>query len=86
MHSFQFHQLPVDMVSLSNPTQNANDYLVLRLESFPSGEDRFNRTGISAVAFVLSNQTFKPPHTFGPFYFIADSYGYFAGIDNLTQI
>ena len=50
MHSFQSHQLPVDTVSLSNPTKNDNDYLVLRLEAFPSGEDRFNRTGISAVA------------------------------------
>ncbi|GFZ09527.1 leucine-rich repeat protein kinase family protein [Actinidia rufa] len=79
MHSFQSHQLPVDAVSLSHPTKNADDYLVLRLEAFPSGEDRFNRTGIPAVGFVLSNQTFKPPHTFGPFYFIADSYGYFAG-------
>ncbi|XP_057468806.1 leucine-rich repeat receptor protein kinase HPCA1-like [Actinidia eriantha] len=78
MHSFQSHQLPVDTVSLSNPAKNADDYLVLRLEAFPSGEVRFNRTGIPAVGFVLSNQTFKPPHTFGPFYFIADSYGYFA--------
>ncbi|PSS18997.1 Leucine-rich repeat receptor-like protein kinase [Actinidia chinensis var. chinensis] len=78
MNSFRLHQLPVDAVSLSNPTKNADDYLVLRLESFPSGEDRFNRTGISAVAFVLSNQTFKPPHNFGPFVFNANSYGYFA--------
>ncbi|GFY94370.1 leucine-rich repeat protein kinase family protein [Actinidia rufa] len=79
MRSFLSNHLPVDSVSLSNPTKNTDNYFVLSLEIFPSGQDRFNRTGISGIGFVLSNQTFKPPPTFGPFYFIGDAYGIFAG-------
>ncbi|KAK3031339.1 hypothetical protein RJ639_035245, partial [Escallonia herrerae] len=78
--SFHTHQLPVDSVSLSNPTKNLDDYLVLSLKIFPSGQAYFNRTGISGIGFVLSNQTFKPPPTFGPFFFIGSNYGYFAGV------
>ncbi|CAL5407199.1 unnamed protein product [Camellia sinensis] len=80
MKFFRSHQLSVDSVSLSYPTKNADDYLVLSLEFFPSGEDRFNRTGVSGIGFVFSNQTFKPDKTFGPYFFIGDdSYEYFAG-------
>ncbi|XAR56215.1 Non-specific serine/threonine protein kinase [Bertholletia excelsa] len=79
MDAFQRLQLPVDSLSLSNPTLSTASYFVLSLEVFPSNQDHFNRTGVSEIAFVLSNQTFKPPHGFGPFYFKADSYGYFPG-------
>ncbi|XP_057804439.1 leucine-rich repeat receptor protein kinase HPCA1 isoform X1 [Salvia miltiorrhiza] len=78
--SFQSHGLPVDAVSLSNPTKNIDNYLLLSLQIFPSGLDYFNRTGISAIGFMLSNQTFKPPKEYGPFYFIGNSYPYFAGL------
>ncbi|XP_028121057.1 probable leucine-rich repeat receptor-like protein kinase At5g49770 isoform X2 [Camellia sinensis] len=80
MTFFRSHQLSVDSVYLSNPTKNADDYLVLSVEFFPYGEDRFNRTGISGIGFVFSNQTFKPNNvTFGPYFFIGDLYEYFAG-------
>jgi hypothetical protein len=79
MFSFQSNQLPVDSVSLSNPMKNLDSYLLLNLQAFPSGQDYFSRTGISGIAFVLSNQTFKPPDSFGPFFFIGDSYEYFTG-------
>ncbi|KAK1386295.1 putative leucine-rich repeat receptor-like protein kinase [Heracleum sosnowskyi] len=75
----QANQVPVDSILLKNPTKNLKDYLVLSLEVFPSGVDRFNRTGISRTGFMLSNQTFKPPHGFGPFFFDADVYKYFPG-------
>ncbi|XP_028127258.1 probable leucine-rich repeat receptor-like protein kinase At5g49770 isoform X1 [Camellia sinensis] len=78
MNSFQSHQLPVDSVSLSNPSKNSDDYFVLSLEVFSSGQDHFNRTGVYGIAFVLSNQTFKPPKMFGPFFFIGDPYSSFA--------
>ncbi|KAK8468840.1 hypothetical protein PHAVU_006G133400 [Phaseolus vulgaris] len=74
MQSFQVHNKPVDSVSLSNPRKNIYQYLELTLKLFPSGQDRFNRTGISSIAFLLSNQTYKPPSMFGPYYFIADDY------------
>uniref|UniRef100_A0A5B6ZSW7 non-specific serine/threonine protein kinase n=1 Tax=Davidia involucrata TaxID=16924 RepID=A0A5B6ZSW7_DAVIN len=78
MLSFQSHQLPVDSVSLSNPTKNSDDNLALNLKVFPSGQDHFNRSEISRIGFMLSNQTFKPPKNFGPFYFNGDHYEYFA--------
>ncbi|KAJ4840041.1 hypothetical protein Tsubulata_026940 [Turnera subulata] len=67
MSKFSSLQLPVDSVSLSNPRRDVNDYLDLSLKIFPSGQDHFNATGISAIGFVLSNQTYKPPPDFGPF-------------------
>ncbi|KAA8536659.1 hypothetical protein F0562_029137 [Nyssa sinensis] len=82
MLSFQSHQLPVDSVSLSHPTKNSNVYLLLRLEVFPFGQDHFNQAEISGIGFMLSNQTFKPPSTFGPFSFMGDSYEYFTGVES----
>ncbi|GFP80425.1 leucine-rich repeat receptor-like protein kinase cannot respond to DMBQ-like 2 PjCADL2 [Phtheirospermum japonicum] len=79
MSTFQSRGLPVGSVSLNNPTKNLDDYLVLNLQIFPSGQDYFNHTGISGVGFMLSNQTFKPPPEFGPFFYIGSSYPYFAG-------
>ncbi|XP_019176965.1 PREDICTED: probable leucine-rich repeat receptor-like protein kinase At5g49770 [Ipomoea nil] len=80
MRSFKSQQLPVDSVSLSNPTKNPDDYLVVHLQVFPYGMDHFNRTGVSAIGFGLSNQTFKPPPSFGPFYFDPDvNYKFFDG-------
>ncbi|KAG5549930.1 hypothetical protein RHGRI_015036 [Rhododendron griersonianum] len=80
MKFFNSHLLPVDSVSLSNPTMNTDKYFVLRLEVFPpAGQDAFNRTGILGIGFMLSNQTFKPPPKFGPFYFDGGPYPYFEG-------
>lgn len=78
MDSFKLHQLPVDSVNLSHPRKDSSTYLVLNLQVFPFGHDRFNRTGVSSIGFALSNQTFKPPPQFGPFFFIGDAYLNFA--------
>ncbi|KAK4491319.1 hypothetical protein RD792_002055 [Penstemon davidsonii] len=85
MDTFRSHSLPVDSVSLNNPTKDIDSYLVLNLQVFPSGQDYFNHTGISGVGFMLSNQTFKPPHVFGPFYFIGNNYPYFAGLTSASH-
>ena len=80
MKFFQSHQLPVDTVSLSNPRMDSFEYLLLNLGVFPYGQDSFNRTGISMIAFVFSNQTFKPPgEFFGPYVFSGDKYEHFSG-------
>ncbi|MED6133194.1 hypothetical protein PIB30_026263 [Stylosanthes scabra] len=76
MQTFHQYNLPVDTVSVSNPRKEGL-YLDLSLEVFPSGQDRFNRTGIINIGFVLSNQIYKPPAPFGPVNFIADSYEYY---------
>ena len=80
MQFFQSVQLPVDTVSLSNPRMDPFQYLLLNLGVFPHGEDSFNRTGISMIGFVFSNQTFKPPkELFGPYFFSGDKYEHFSG-------
>ncbi|KAL2341485.1 hypothetical protein Fmac_009425 [Flemingia macrophylla] len=76
MKFFQSHEEPVDSVSLSNPRKKTD--LELTLKIFPSGQDRFNRTRLSGIAFLLSNQTYKPPLMFGPYIFKADDYDDFA--------
>ena len=80
LNSFESSKLPVDSVSLSNPTMDLLAYFNVTIEIFPSDEDRFNRTGIINIAFLLSNQNFKAPKFYGPYAFIGDSYLNFAGI------
>ncbi|XP_061988779.1 leucine-rich repeat receptor protein kinase HPCA1-like [Rosa rugosa] len=77
--SFLSHELSVDSVALSNLTKDSHAYLSLSLEVFPQSQDRFSRKEVSRIAFLLSNQTFKPQKSFGPFYFIGDGYEHFAG-------
>ncbi|KAF5803166.1 putative protein kinase RLK-Pelle-LRR-VIII-1 family [Helianthus annuus] len=73
------NQLPVDSVSLSNPTMNS-DYLVINLEIFPSGDERFNRSGLSQIGFAFSSQTYRPPSSFGPYSFIGNTYNFFSDV------
>ncbi|KAK7360936.1 hypothetical protein VNO77_02954 [Canavalia gladiata] len=61
-------------VSLENPFFNSNDYLQVQLALFPPTGQYFNRSEVQRIGFELSNQTYKPPKEFGPFYFIAFSY------------
>ena len=73
--------LPVDSVLLSDAYEDNLGYLNMRLAIFPSDQNHFNRTGIFSLAFVLSNQTYKPPEKFGPYIFIANSYTHFEGVN-----
>ncbi len=79
MNSFQSQKLPVDSVSLSNPYKDSSEQLEISLQVFPSGQDRFNGTEISLIAYVFSNQIFKPPEGFGPFYFRANAHEFYTG-------
>lgn len=85
MSSFRLSQLPVDSVALRNPTKNLDDYLVISLQVFPSGDDRFNRTGILGLGFSLSNQTFKPPAAFGTYFFIGENYDFLIGNNSFSK-
>ncbi|GLU06069.1 hypothetical protein SLE2022_231320 [Rubroshorea leprosula] len=76
---FQLNNLPVDSVSLSNPIMAPYSYLLLELSIFPYGHDRFNRTGVSTIAFIFSNQSYKPPSSlYGPYVFHGDAYNHFS--------
>ncbi|XP_062158380.1 leucine-rich repeat receptor protein kinase HPCA1 [Alnus glutinosa] len=61
-------------VSLQNPFFNVNDYLQVQLALFPATGKYFNRSEIQRIGFDMSNQTYKPPIEFGPYYFIASPY------------
>ncbi|KAL8099389.1 leucine-rich repeat receptor protein kinase HPCA1 [Apium graveolens] len=61
-------------VSLDNPHFNSDDYLQVHVSLFPSDEKYFSRSEIQRLGFAFSNQTYKPPNEFGPYYFIASSY------------
>ncbi|GKV31581.1 hypothetical protein SLEP1_g40259 [Rubroshorea leprosula] len=80
---FQLNNLPVDSVSLSNPIMAPYSYLLLNLSIFPYGQDRFNRTGVSTIAFIFSNQSYKPPpNLYGPYVFHGDAYNHFSDTKN----
>jgi hypothetical protein len=79
MRTLKSYGLPVDSVSLSNPTIDSFGYLGLSLEVFPSGVDRFNKTGITMIGYVLNNLSFHPPSLLGPYFLIASTYDYYAG-------
>ena len=63
-------------VFIQNPFFNVDDYLQLQLALFPPEEKYFSRSDIQRIGFDLSNQTYKPPKEFGPFYFIASPYDF----------
>ncbi|CAL0334429.1 unnamed protein product [Lupinus luteus] len=80
MDSFGLHNLPVDSVRLSDPVKNSStNNFQFTLSVFPSQTDRFNRTGVLLIAFVLSNQIYKPPKFFSPYIFTGSGYGYYGG-------
>ncbi|GFP90089.1 probable leucine-rich repeat receptor-like protein kinase at5g49770 [Phtheirospermum japonicum] len=67
------------------PGKLCDDYLQVQLELFSSDAKYFNRSMVQRIGFSLINQTYKPPHEFGPYYFIATplcfwSKGMIAGI------
>ncbi|CAH9133548.1 unnamed protein product [Cuscuta epithymum] len=66
--------LSLGSVFLTNPFINMDDYLLVHVELFPSAGMYFNRSEVQRIGFFLSNQTFKPPPKFGPYYFIASPY------------
>ncbi|KAI3994079.1 hypothetical protein MKX01_012336 [Papaver californicum] len=84
-----FHELESDLwlklglkpgsVSLANPHFNSDDYLEVELALYPVSGKSFSRPDIQRFGFYLTNQTFKPPHEFGPYYFIALPYTSFQG-------
>lgn len=59
---------------IQNPFFNVDDYLQMHLALFPHNDKYFNRVDIQKIGFGLHNQTYKPPHKFGPYYFIASEY------------
>ncbi|XP_047338886.1 leucine-rich repeat receptor protein kinase HPCA1-like [Impatiens glandulifera] len=74
MSVFTSSGLPVDSVTVFNPTSDENSYIRFETQIFPSGQVSFNRTGISSIGTLLNRQPPLLMNTFGPFYFIDSSY------------
>ncbi|URE27874.1 leucine-rich repeat receptor-like protein kinase [Musa troglodytarum] len=71
--------LPPGSVFLQNPFINSDSYLQVQVKLFPPSGMYFNRSEILQIGFDLSNQTYKPPPIFGPYYFIASPYPFPVG-------
>ena len=76
-------ELTPGSVSLQDPFFNSDSYMQVQVKLFPSGGPYFNRSEVMRIGFDLSNQTFKPPKEFGPYYFIASPYP-FPGLTQQT--
>ncbi|KAL6853557.1 hypothetical protein ACP4OV_019586 [Aristida adscensionis] len=66
-------------VFLSDVHFNSDNYLQVQVSLFPVTGTSFNLSEVIRIGFDFSNQTYKPPPGFGPYYFIADPYTSFAG-------
>ncbi|XP_022682470.1 probable leucine-rich repeat receptor-like protein kinase At5g49770 [Setaria italica] len=69
-------------VFLSDVLFTSDDYLQVKVRMFPSTGTSFNLSEVTRIGFDLSNQTYKPPQGFGPYYFVADPYVHFAAADS----
>lgn len=85
MAAFLSSGLPVDSVSVSDPTIDVNSYLQFRVQIFPLGQDTFNRTGYSDIGFLLNRQPFQLQY-YGPFFYKADEYCCFGGMNILSEL
>ncbi|KNA06609.1 hypothetical protein SOVF_179430, partial [Spinacia oleracea] len=79
LRRLQIFRLPVESVAIRDVDVDEFGYLNMHLAVFPAGIDYFNRTGVISLAFVFSNQTYKPPEEYGPYVFRADIYTHFEG-------
>lgn len=61
-------------VLLQNPMFDSDSYMELQVKLFPLEGMYFSRSEVLRIGFDMSNQTYKPPPIFGPYYFIATQY------------
>ncbi|KAI8531941.1 hypothetical protein RHMOL_Rhmol11G0174900 [Rhododendron molle] len=85
MNAFRENLLPVDSILLSNPTFDTYFFRQFTLNLFPSGQDNFNRTGISAIGTLLNRQPPQVISYFGPFYFTDESYPLFGEVKSSSK-
>lgn len=88
-NSYTFQQLETSLttnlslrdgsVFLSDIKFNSDNYLQIQVKLFPSSGVSFNVSDVIRIGSDLSNQIYKPPKIFGPYYFIADVYAPLAG-------
>ncbi|KAI3751984.1 hypothetical protein L2E82_23081 [Cichorium intybus] len=83
--AFRSSQLPVDSISISNPSVNEYSYLQYKLQVFPSGQDYFTRSDVSKIGTVINHQNLFSLSYFGPLFFLDDRYCCFPEFLNLAM-
>ncbi|KAG2592523.1 hypothetical protein PVAP13_5NG557500 [Panicum virgatum] len=78
--------LQAGSVFLSDVRFTSDDYLQVKVRMFPSSGTSFNVLEVTRIGFDLSNQTYKPPQGFGPYFFVADPYAHFADDSGKSKI
>ncbi|CAM0954945.1 unnamed protein product [Alopecurus aequalis] len=61
-------------VYLNDVHFNSDGYLQVQVALFPSSGTQFNKSEVSTIGGLFSNQIYKPPAKFGPYFFIGDQY------------
>nr|CAB3474616.1 unnamed protein product [Digitaria exilis] len=72
-------------VFLSDVLFTSDNYLQVKVRMFPPTGTSFNLLEVTRIGFDLSNQAYKPPQGFGPYYFVADPYVHFAASWGIAQ-
>uniref|UniRef100_A0ACD5T9Y7 Uncharacterized protein n=1 Tax=Avena sativa TaxID=4498 RepID=A0ACD5T9Y7_AVESA len=67
-------KLRTGSVYLYNVQFNNDSYLEVQMELFPTSGTVFNTSEVTLIGTLFSNQIFKPPAKFGPYFFIGDQY------------
>ncbi|GJM92765.1 hypothetical protein PR202_ga09261 [Eleusine coracana subsp. coracana] len=78
-------ELGLGSVFLSDVHFNDDDYLQIQVRLFPLTGTSFNLSELTRIGFDLSNQTYKPPEDFGPYFFVADPYVHIAASWGVAQ-
>ncbi|CAM0913377.1 unnamed protein product [Alopecurus aequalis] len=63
-------------VALHDLSINVVNNLEISLEIFPRSKTQFGEQDISEIGFILNRHKFKPPSSFGPYFFIAQTYSF----------
>ncbi|GLJ34366.1 hypothetical protein SUGI_0690990 [Cryptomeria japonica] len=67
-------QVFLDSVFICCLSFDNNNYLNMKVQFFPSENKYFERMEIVRIGSTLSNQIYKAPREFGPYYFMGNSY------------
>lgn len=65
---------PVDSVAIVNREENEFHHLLIDIQIFPFGKERFNGMDMDIVISGFTTQSFTPPYRFGPYVFKPDPY------------
>ncbi|CAM0883089.1 unnamed protein product [Alopecurus aequalis] len=73
-------------VFLSGVDFSSDSYLQVQVSLFPSTGTSFNLSEQIGIGSLISNQTYKAPPIFGPYYFLADPYAPGGGDSGKSQM